>query len=945
MKKTALLLSILFAFIFSMNAFSEKKPIDFKDYDLWKDLRGTKISQDGKFISYQINPQEGDGWLYIYEVATQKLDSIPRGYNASFSPNSNYLVFKIKPTFKETREAKLKKKKGDKLPQDSLGIYIFKTKSIEKIAKAKSFKLAKEKSDWFAFTYKEIVKKDTSEKVEKPQKEEEEEEKKKEKKKGKGKPKGNTLRIYNPIVQEVKQFKNVTDFEISKYGNAISFIQQKKDSVETSTVTYFSTKDKKLTIILEQEGISKKLGFDQSGENLAFVFSGDTAKTKVYSLYYSNKASVAEMIVDLNNEAMPKDWAVSENGNIYFDTESKNLFFGTAQKPVAPPKDTLTADEKVSVDIWNWKDNYLQPQQLLNRKKVEKRTYLAKFNLADRKMKQLGNEKITRVWINAKGINKYALGTESEKYGKFLTWEGKSYADLYLFDLSNGSKKLIVEKVHTRMILSPGEKYIYWYNHKELGWNVYDIEKGKIRNITQNINTNFWDELDDHPDIKPAYGVAGWLKDDRYILIYDRYDIWKVDPKGEKAAINLTNGYGKQNKTILRYRALDDKRNLIEEKDLLLVAYSEATKQSGFYTIKTKKAQSPIKLMFGDFSVSGRGSFIAKAKNSSEVIFKKGNLQNYPELYLSDLSFKNLKKLSNTNPQQKNYNWATVDLIQWTSLDGKKLDGLLYKPENFDPNKKYPMVIYFYERMSNRRFTHIIPKPSRSSINFIHFASNGYLVFIPDIVYKDGYPGESAVNAVVSGTTYLIEKYDFINKDKIGIQGQSWGGYQVAYLVTQTDIYAAAWAGAPVSNMTSAYGGIRWGSGMNRAFQYERTQSRIGGSLWEKPRQYIENSPIFLADKINTPLAIMHNDKDGAVPWYQGIELFCGLRRLEKPVWMLNYNGAPHNLSRRADSKDISIRLSQFFDHFLKDKPAPVWIEYGVPAVKKGKDFGLELVE
>jgi dipeptidyl aminopeptidase/acylaminoacyl peptidase len=251
------------------------------------------------------------------------------------------------------------------------------------------------------------------------------------------------------------------------------------------------------------------------------------------------------------------------------------------------------------------------------------------------------------------------------------------------------------------------------------------------------------------------------------------------------------------------------------------------------------------------------------------------------------------------------------------------------------------MLVYFYERTTQTLFNYIAPFPSRSIINIPYYISNGYIVFIPDIAYQVGYPGQSAFDDIVSGVLTLTEK-PYINKDKIGIQGQSWGGYQVAYLITRTNMFAAAGAGAPVSNMISAYGGIRWESGMSRMFQYEKNQSRIGGSLWEKPLQYIENSPIFFADKVNTPLFMTHNDNDGAVPWYQGIEYFTALRRLGKPVWMLNYNNDAHNLRFESwgNRMDLSIRMAQFFNHYLKDEPMPKWMKEGIPASKKGKEFG-----
>lgn len=197
---------------------------------------------------------------------------------------------------------------------------------------------------------------------------------------------------------------------------------------------------------------------------------------------------------------------------------------------------------------------------------------------------------------------------------------------------------------------------------------------------------------------------------------------------------------------------------------------------------------------------------------------------------------------------------------------------------------------------------------------------------------------------MIPGVTSLIEK-GFVDKDNIGIQGHSWGGYQNAYLVTKTDIFKAAEAGAPVPNMISAYGGIRWGSGRSRMSQYEHGQSRIGGTPWDYPVRYIENSPIFFVDKINTPLLIMHNDADTAVPWYQGIEFFVALRRLGKPAWLLNYNGEPHWPLKIQNRKDFNIRMAQFFDHYLKGKPMPVWMERGVPAIEKGINQGYELID
>ena len=309
---------------------------------------------------------------------------------------------------------------------------------------------------------------------------------------------------------------------------------------------------------------------------------------------------------------------------------------------------------------------------------------------------------------------------------------------------------------------------------------------------------------------------------------------------------------------------------------------------------------------------------------------------------IADGSFnQNGIQLSNINPQQKEYNWLTAELFKWKAYNGKEATGIVYKPEDFTPKKKYPLICYFYEKLSDNLYNYQSPAPTPSRLNIPFFVSRGYIVLVPDIEYSIGHPGNSAYNYVASGARALV-KAGFVDSTKIGIQGQSWGGYQVAYLITKTKLFKAAWAGAPVANMTSAYGGIRWESGLNRQFQYEKQQSRIGATLWEKPQLYIENSPLFHLNKVQTPLVIMHNDADGAVPWYQGIELFTALRRLGKPVWMLNYNNEAHNLLERKNRKDIQIREQQFFDWQLKGEKPPKWLTEGVPATDKGKDWGLQ---
>jgi dipeptidyl aminopeptidase/acylaminoacyl peptidase len=438
------------------------------------------------------------------------------------------------------------------------------------------------------------------------------------------------------------------------------------------------------------------------------------------------------------------------------------------------------------------------------------------------------------------------------------------------------------------------------------------------------------------PDEPNAYGIAMWMENHRSFILYDRYDLWLVDATGSNASQLLTKG--RASKKEYRFVKLYDDKKYIGFKDqILLRVYNEVDKKEGIALLDMGN-----KTLFTITDIPMHLTTIVGAKKSNQLIVLQEDEKNAANIY--PYTFTNQKQssvaLTSINPQQANYNWMQSQLVKWKSYTGRTAEGILYLPEDFDPKKKYPMIVYFYERSNQTLHNYLAPAPTPSRLNIPFFASRGYVVFVPDIWYKKGYPGQGAYDYIVSGTRAMVQK-GFIDSTRIGLQGQSWGGYQIAYLITKTNLYAAAWAGAPVVNMTSAYGGIRWGPGINRQFQYEKTQSRIGANLWERPDLYIKNSPLFELNKVKTPIVIMSNDADDAVPWYQGIEMFTAMRRLAKPIWMLVYNNEAHNLVERKNRKDIQIREQQFFDHYLKGAPMPTWMSKGVPAIMKGRDLGL----
>jgi len=905
------------AFLNALSGLAQKKVLDHSVYDSWKSITNIKITNDGKYSAIVVKEQEGDDYLLVRNLQTQKELIIPRGSSYSITPDQKYIVVQIKPPFAVTRQAKIKKTAEEKMPKDSLAIITFDKFSVVKIPNVKNYKLAKDYSDYVAYTI------DDSAKV-----------------KDKKEIKARTLVLRHIQSGKEDSVKFATEYVFSNNGKRLATILKpgEKDSVNKSGVMSIDLNDLKKQTVSEGKIIYKSLILSESGNKLAFLATSDSLKKEIkdYGLFYfDNARDSATIIADNKTSGMPDKWNVSENYIPSFSKNEKRLLLGIA--PVALPKDTTIPDfEKAQLDIWHWEEALIQPQQLVQLERKKKQTYLSYIDLdAGNKFYQLATEDIPSVRLSDENNSQYALGLSNLEYQLETQWDysANMQNDLWAFDLSNNTEKRIKKGMKGSPILSPQGNYVAWYNMEDRQYYTYSMKTGNEVCLTDKFDINFWDEKNDTPSLPSPYGYAAWMENDEALLVYDAYDIWKLDPNGEKAPENLTKGVGRDKKIKLRYIKTDPESRFIKpDEKLLLSAFDETTKETGYYEL-AKGVTKP--LVMGKYTYS----YPAKAKDKDVYCFTKGNFNTFPDLYVTTNLWKTDKKLTDVNPQMREYNWGTAELMSWTAFDGRQTEGILYKPEDFDPNKKYPVMIYFYEKHSDNLYQYFSPAPSRSIINIPFFCSRGYIVFTPDIHYMTGHPGESAYNSVVSGAQELTRNTWV---DKMAIQGQSWGGYQTAYLITRTNMFSAAGAGAPVSNMFSAYGGIRWESGMSRQFQYEQTQSRIGSTMWEAPELYLKNSPIFFADKVQTPLLIMHNDKDGAVPWYQGIEYFMALRRLGKPVWMLQYNNEAHNLRERKNAKDLSVRLQQFFDHYMKGDPMPVWMEKGVPAIDKGQTYGFE---
>lgn len=923
------LITFLSLFLIS-SAFAQKKVIDHTAYDGWKSLRSEQISNNGKFICYEIKPHKGDGFLYIYDVESDQLDSIPRATKAQFSGNSNYLVFTITPGYDTLRNCELEKVDKKKWPKDSMGVYLLASDSLIKFDRIASFDVNDE-SDWMTFMSEDNKLRMVSG-----------EKKKKRKRwcKKKRDPEytsnGNLLTIYNPTSGERMEYKDVKKYELSEQAKYIAYTTHQKiesDSISLNVVSIegekevwtYSTKYTDLT----------GLAFNEQETKLAFLASGDSAKVKTHGLTLLDLSSKnLTVIADTNQTFLVEGDAVSTNFSPRFTKDGAYLYFGSAVKPVEEPKDTLIESEKVKLDIWHYKENRLQPQQLKELKRDERKTTLYAFDMASKVTAQLSNDTLdVRPRTDLRG--EYLLGTSNELYARTYNWEVPRREDHYRISMKTGESELVKLGAAYGGQLSPSGKYYTYYDTEKHNHFVLNIETQKEVCLTCSVDNVLWEEdINGMPMDAYPIGTIGWSRDESVFYIQSEFDIWEYNFATQEI-MSTTHEEGAKTKIELRPIEWSRDSVYIEFENLYVRGFDRKTKGIHLYNLNAHSGH--VDLVEAAY-YDARLYPVRRSKDKSQMMLRKMTAIDYPNLFLVD-NFQTGKQISDANPQQEEYNWTTVELINWTSYNGIELEGLLYKPENFDPNKEYPLMVYFYELYSDELHNHYMPRPTASIVFPTEYASADYLVFIPDIRYKEGHPAKSAYDCILSGTDRVLELYPNVDSTRMALQGQSWGGYQTAQLVTMTTRYKAAMAGAPVTNMFSAYGGIRWGSGWNRQFQYEHTQSRIGYTIWERPDLYIENSPQFHLPNVETPLLIMHNDGDGAVPWYQGIELFTGLRRLDKPVWMLNYNDEEHNLMQNANRIDLSIRMRQFFDHYLHDKEAPLWLTDGIPATVKGKEL------
>ena len=925
-----------------------KRALTAQDFDSWRSLQGSTISRDGKFVAFVMQPQDGDGELFVKNTATGAEWRSPRGYRPptpppdasdpaatqaflaqgrllrpTFSADSKYLFFNIEPNKAEILKARKDKKRPDDFPKNALGIMDLSTGQVIKIERVKNYQVPEDGSGFVAILKEPARTEPTAPGAPNPNTPPT-------RPTGRRKEYGSDLVLRNLANGTEKTFADVLDYSFSKDAKSLAFAVSSRKEETNGVFVVTPQTDAAPVALLSGAGKYTKFTWDEKQTQMAFISDKDDAtasqpKFKVYHWLRSNPT--AAEAVSVKTAGFRPEFVVSEKGSLNFSYDGSRLFLSNAPPPEseADPNNAIPDEEKVVVDLWHWKDDYVQPMQKVRAISDRDRSYRAVWHIKEQKFVQLADTTMENVNPSSDGL--YALGTDDRSYRPMQNYDG-GYSDYYLVNTVDGSRKLLQKQMRFGMSWSPNGKYTVFFDGKD--WNSISIPDGKVTNLTSKLGVKFSREDHDSPSIAPSYGLAGWTKDDKHVLINDHFDIWQVAPDGSSAKM-LTGGLGRREKTELRYVRLNPDERFVEPgQSLLLRAENEVTRDSGFYRVKLDGTPEKLLMNSKNFNVP------TKAKDADTLMLQASRFDAFPDVWVTNTSFNSPKKMSDGDAQRAVFNWGKAELISYKNTDNVPLQGVLIKPDNFDPKKKYPMIVYLYEKLSDTVHNFQNPGPG-TSVNFSFYASNDYVIFMPDIVYTIGYPGQSAMKCIMPGVEAVV-KQGFVNENAIGIQGHSWGGYQIAYMVTQTNKFKAAAPGALVSNMTSAYGGIRWGSGLPRQFQYEKTQSRIGANLWDATAKYLENSPLFNVPKVQTPILMLHNDNDDAVPWYQGIEFYLALKRLNKEVYMFNYNGEFHGLRKRQNQKDYSRRMFEFFNHKLKGAPAPEWMQKGIPFLQREKE-------
>jgi len=879
-------------------------------YGEWKRITGAAISPDGAWMTYTYAPLDGDATMYVRELDGARTHEVPQGTSAAFSDDGAFVAYTIPAAGSgESRSQQARATapaSGNRSNPRTLQLRNLRDGSTIDIPGIASFEFSE--GSRYVVARRPKAQQDATHD-------------------------GADLVIHDLRSRATHVIGNVGTHALNEAGTLLAYTVDAKDRVGNGVFIHDlagSTTRALRTGALAFSG----LGWNEAGTGVAFLEGqtkdGEAQRSNVLVLATSldtrtPRVSVYDPAADAS---FPAGHVLSEFAAPSFTKDGARVFVGIRQQEAAPPK---REGAQPSVDVWHWKDDVPQSVQQVRAERTRRETIPAVYNVAGNRLVQLGDADMPTVQRATNG-GRYGVGRLDAPYRGEVAWGG-SRADMYRVDLETGARTPIARGVTRTHGLSPDGT---WFLHVAEG-NVVATNLVTMQsvNLSQRAGVNFVDVDDDHDYERPIWGHAGWSADGKYVLLDHRYDIWAV-PLTSGAARNLTGGAGDADR--IRFRIVsfdedDDDAGVALDRPILLSAFGDRTKKSGYFELRPGAKPQPI--VWEDRAIGG----VQKAADADRIIYTAQTFTEFPDYWVSDTRFRAPRRVTDANPQLADYAWSPGRvLIDYTDARGNQLQGTLALPANYEPGRRYPMLVYFYEKMSDQHHRFSMPayddRPHMST-----YASDGYLVLQPDVVYTIGRPGTSALDDVTSAVKRVIE-LGYADPERIGLQGHSWGGYQSSYIVTQTDMFAAVVTGAPVTNLVSFYNELYKSSGSVQQGIMEVGQVRMGrdSTPWSAHALYEDQSPLHNAEKITTPFLILHGTADGAVDYHQGLEYFNAARRLGKEVILLSYPDEPHHLAKRPNQEDFQVRMKQYFDHYLKGTPAPPWMTDGVPYIRKDID-------
>jgi len=858
-----------------------------EDYKNWERLGRTDLSGDGKWISSSVSLVDGDPSVILKSAATGTVEKFFTGFGFSFSDDSQWYAVTTRPT----REESDKLREAKKPIPTTLQYWRLGTDQRTKVENIGTFQFLKGSKFLVITRRPAVVTPGVS----------------------------GDLDLVDLKTGSIERYLNVESFSSNDAGTALTLTV--KSSTGDTGLRVLDLESMKTKTLYWGSGDLAAVRWAQEGNALALLTgeSNDKKEGNSYSVsYYADALSGSSPVV-LKSEGvtgMPAEWRISDRTGLSFSRDGKAIFVGTQEwkdkkKPAPPEK------EKPGVEVWNTADKTPVPQQKLQMGQFQMQAINYAWFPSESRVVKL-NESLDQM-VRARNSN-YSLVMDSEKYASAKT-DGVDYADLWAINMQTGERwAVFTNQAEASISIGNTGRYLAHYRAKH--WWLVDLESRQSTKLIGK-GVDFENSLDDRPaKIKSPGGFVNWLRDDEAFVVHDEFDAWLAKP-GDGNLSRLTNFRGQN--VSARYRSienLDGKAPRLSD-PMYFSLVNEATKGTGLYLSDGTGVGKT--LLMSDKRIAG----VQKAKNSDQVIYMRQSWEESPVVVMTDPTFSKEQVLLTTNDQQRYFKWGSASVIQYKSRWGAPLQGALITPADYDPSKKYPMVLYIYERESGM-VNGYQPPADTNAYNLQVLSQSGYFVLVADIAYRTNDPGVSAVDCLEPAVDAAIKANKSIDSSKVGLIGHSWGAYQTAFVTTVSKKFAVGACGAPLTEMTSMYNSFYWNAGITNQVIFEQSQGRFDAPFWEIPEKYIENSPVWRSRERTAPILVAFGDKDGAVDWSQGQFLYNTLRRLGKKSVMLLYAGENHGLVQPGNQKDYAKRLRHYLDVYLKGAKAEDWVEKGV---------------